>query len=55
MYDNYDHEAWRTDEQLMDESLKRVFGIAPKTDAKFEALLDKLKEVAGRQDDETAK
>ena len=53
MYDSYEDQAWRTDEQLIDDALKRVFGKPPKMDGKFDALLDKLNESSGRQDDNT--
>ena len=51
MYHQRHHPAWRTDEQLIDESLNRAFGKPPKIDERFQELLDKLNESSGRQDD----
>lgn len=50
MYDNYDQTAWRTEEQLIEDSLKRVFGTPPKDDERFERLLNKLSDASGRRD-----
>lgn len=55
MYHQRMYHAWRSDEQLIDDSLKRAFGKPPKIDKKFQDLLDKLEQSSGRQDGEENK